>query len=526
MSLIQSSSINRTQTILIILLIAIAGLVIRLVFYPYNIPISADAIDYFSYSIALARGDIFPDGYLINKFGWSIFLSPFFAISNATEMIDFMNIQRIVSMIVSIATIIPLYYFIKNFFKKEVAIIAASLFIFSPKIIENSLLGISDPLFIFLICFSIMFVFIRDSKYYYLSYIFASFAFVVRQEGILILIPLILFFFIKKDFSVKTITKIGIGIISFSLIVLLSNFLLVSDMDNISIFDTLIHATEFSEQNIVIENKDGTNEIGTISGDKTEFLKNSILKYSMYSGWILLPNLVFFVILSIVIIKKKISVNRIIIFIFLAVLSLTSLFAFGKGIEDVRYLFVLIPIYVFFSGYGIDYLYRKFRKKVFLLIIFIIISSCFFVDSTIKDITDEKKFYEDAKILIQFADGVNAYEDGGKYIKAAELHNKWPNLLPYGENRKIVKCPDCTGASSTVGYTDLKQFIFDNHDNGLTHIIVYERNTGDLVDEIFNNESKFPYLEKIYDSESSPDSIRVKIFHINYDEFKKFTIMN
>ena len=56
----QSSSINRTQTILIILLIAIAGLLIRLVFYPYNIPISADAMDYFSYSIALARGDIFP----------------------------------------------------------------------------------------------------------------------------------------------------------------------------------------------------------------------------------------------------------------------------------------------------------------------------------------------------------------------------------------------------------------------------------------------------------------------------------
>ena len=119
--------------------------------------------------------------------------------------------------------------------------------------------------------------------------------------------------------------------------------------------------------------------------------------------------------------------NRIIIFIFLAVLSLTSLFAFGKGIGDLRYLFVLIPIYVFFSAYGIDYLYCRFRKKVFLLIIFIIISSCFFVDSTIKDITDEKKFYEDAKILIQFADGVNAYEDGGKYIKAAELQNKWPN---------------------------------------------------------------------------------------------------
>ena len=117
MSLMQSSSINRTQTILIILLVAIAGLLIRLVFYPYNIPVSADALNSFSYSIALARGDIFPDGYLINKFGWSVFLSSFFAISGATEMIDFMNIQRMLSVIVSVATIIPLYYFIKNFYR-------------------------------------------------------------------------------------------------------------------------------------------------------------------------------------------------------------------------------------------------------------------------------------------------------------------------------------------------------------------------------------------------------------------------
>jgi hypothetical protein len=363
-----------------------------------------------------------------------------------------------------------------------------------------------------------MFVFIRDSKYYYLSYISASFAFLVRPEGILILIPLILFFFIKKNFSVKMITKLAVGVISFSLIVLLSNFLLVGDMDNVSIFDTVIFATEFSEQSVVIENKDGTSEIGTITGDKMEFLKNSILKYSMYSGWILLPNLAFFVLLSIVIVRKKISVNKIIIIIFFVALSLTSLFAFGKGIEETRYLFVLIPIYALFSGYGIDYLYRKFRKKAFLLIIFIVISSCYFVDSTVKDVTEEEKFYEDAKILVQFADGINAYEDGGKYVKPAEIYHRWPDLLPYGENRKIASD---ISKFSTDGYTDLKQFIFDNHDKGLTHIVVYQRNTGDLVDKIFNNESKFPYLEKIYDSESVTDSIRVKIFHINYDEFKK-----
>ncbi len=93
---IKKKSINSKQEILIIFFVCVTGLIIRLYFFPNDIPIRADAIDYFSYTIALARGDIFPDGYLINKFGWPIFLSPFFAIFNNLDIIQLMNIQRIV----------------------------------------------------------------------------------------------------------------------------------------------------------------------------------------------------------------------------------------------------------------------------------------------------------------------------------------------------------------------------------------------------------------------------------------------
>ena len=199
---IKKKSINKKQEIIIIFLVSITGLLVRLYFFPSDIPVSNDAIDYFSYSIALAQGDIFPDGYVINKFGWPIFLSPFFAIFSNPEIIDLMNVQRIVSVFISVLTIIPLYYLIKYFFNKEIGIVAASLFIFNPKIIENSLLGISDPLFIFFITLTIMFVFVKDSKYYFISYIVAGFGFIVRQEGILILIPLIAYFIIRKNFKI------------------------------------------------------------------------------------------------------------------------------------------------------------------------------------------------------------------------------------------------------------------------------------------------------------------------------------
>ena len=208
---IKKVSISKKQEIILIILVIIAGLLIRLYFFPNDTPIATDAIDYFAYSVALSQGNIFPDGYVINKFGWPIFLAPFFAMFDNPGMIDLMNVQRIVSIFISVFTIIPLYYLIRYFFNKEIGIVAVSLFIFNPKIIENSLLGISDPLFVFFIVLSIMFIFVRNSKYHYISYIMASFAFIVRQEGIIILIPLISSFIIRKDFNFNKISQLFLG---------------------------------------------------------------------------------------------------------------------------------------------------------------------------------------------------------------------------------------------------------------------------------------------------------------------------
>ena len=69
-----------------------------------------------------------------------------------------MLIQRISSIILSVITTVPLYFLAQKFFKKEIAMVGACFFIFSPHMIENSLLGINDSLFIFLLtCFLAMF---------------------------------------------------------------------------------------------------------------------------------------------------------------------------------------------------------------------------------------------------------------------------------------------------------------------------------------------------------------------------------
>ena len=73
--------------------------------------------------------------------------------------------------------------------------------------------GLSDPLFIFFVTLTIMFIFIKKSKFFYISFIFAVLAGFTRYEGLLLIIPILISFFIRKNFEKQTIIKLIIGMI-------------------------------------------------------------------------------------------------------------------------------------------------------------------------------------------------------------------------------------------------------------------------------------------------------------------------
>ena len=189
---------SKKSEIICLTLIISLGLIIRLYYIPYQVPISLDGIEYFAYTVAIQKEGYFPTGYLPLNFGWSTFLAPVFWIVGSNEMLELMNIQRIMSSIISVSTAIPIYFICKTFFKKNISILGATLFLFEPRIIENSVLGITDPLFIFFITLTIMFVFIKESKFFYLSFIFAALAGFTRYEGLLLIIPILISFFVRR----------------------------------------------------------------------------------------------------------------------------------------------------------------------------------------------------------------------------------------------------------------------------------------------------------------------------------------
>jgi len=95
---------------------------------------------------------------------WPSLLSIFFNITNSENFLDYMVIQRNLSIIFSVFTAIPIYFLAKKFIKKEFALIAPLFFIFEPRIIENSLAGITEPFFIFMVVSSLALFFSEQKK--------------------------------------------------------------------------------------------------------------------------------------------------------------------------------------------------------------------------------------------------------------------------------------------------------------------------------------------------------------------------
>jgi len=511
----KSDFIESKKNIIIIFgLLFILGLTIRLYFTPFNLPISLDGIDYFAYAIAMSREGIFPSGYLLTNFGWPSFVSIFFTFAKDTDMITLMDLQRILSIIISTLTIIPIYLLTKIFFRKQIALLATILFLFDPRIIENSISGIADSLFILLAISTILFVFYKKSSLIYLSFIFVALSAFVRYEGIVLIIPLLVSYVIKNKQEKIPNIKLLIGISLFLIIIIPINFINYENTEQTSIFSQIVHRGDFISGTI-IENKPdiddeffATNENHTII-----FIENAVGGFVKYLGWILIPTSIIFCVLGIIFMPKKITKNKIIFGLFFIFLALSSIFAYGRGFQETRYLLVLLPIITLLSCYGLNYLLKSNLKNVVVVIIFAIISSSFiFIDYRNQDSKYELEMYEATIFLTNIAQGVNDYS-GNQYVKVANLQNNWPELLDKGINGKME-----LGTKKFVikGFNEPEEYIKLNKNKGLTHLLVNENDK--FFEDVYINEKNYSNLEKIYDSNNFNKNIKYKIFKINNEE--------
>lgn len=501
--------------------IGIIGLFLRIYYFPHNVPISLDGIDYFVYAAAIVQQGQFPDGILPTNNGWSTFLSVLFYFFHSTNMMDLMNLQRYATITISVLTVIPVYFLCRKFVSKPSALVGAALFCFEPRIIQNSLLGLTEPLYIFLGALAFVLFLGNKIKIMYISSVVVALLSLVRYEGLLLFISLSIMFFIRFRNNERFILKYFVVVGIFILVMLPMATIRIEHTGQDGLISHLFSGPQFVSKAVIsgepdlddpIVGEDGKSKLGY-------FMTTSLINLVKYLGWVTIPLFVCFLPFGIFkILKNKERKTIIFLCVVGIIMLIPAMYAYGRNIQETRYLYIIFPLLCVITGYSTNVLENIPRKNtVFALILFgIIFASMGFLEYKKTDYKDEEERFIITTQVINIAKGVNDYQ-GNKYVKVATIEKNWPSLPELDKRNRttyeLKKIP--SGEFNT-----LEEYIKSSKDLGLTHLVVESKNKSVFLDDVFYNDSKYPYLIKQYDSDDQGFKTQIRIYKINYDYFE------
>ena len=500
-------------------IIALAGFLIRFFYFPEGIPITLDGTLYFWYANDLSTSGTFPDNVNFPNNGWPTFLSVFFYFFNSDNFLDYMDLQRYITIIISVSTVIPVYVLCRKFCGNTLSLLGASLFVFQPRIIENSLLGITEPLFILLELMCLVLFLQNNFKFKYLSFAFLALACLVRYEGIVLIIPLSILFLLQYRTDKKNIPRYFIAISIFLLVLLPMLFVRMETIGYDGVFSHSVAAVEVYS-----------------SGTALIHINETALIMIKSIGLAVFPIFFVFLPLGIFAFFRNRNFDKFVILFFLCFMSLTVVYTSMREAQDPRYFLPLFPIFSLFSVYAVNEIVRKINKTKLITVVFIIavlLSSIVYLDYTKIDYEHERDAYHIGLEVSKRTSIINDYHPEVKYvhnkIDAAPHLGTFPVLSSEIEQKvKIIRTLDRTACAKDKAlesgcrqydYNSLNEFIDHNKNERLTHIVADGNEARpQFINDVFHNEEKFPYLIKIYDSSEHGYDYHLKIFTIDYEK--------
>ena len=521
------------KPIFFLFIIGIIGLIIRLYYFPFNLPIIYDSVDYFSYAVVTSQQGHLPVDWGLTNNGWPIFVSFFFSIFEPQKFLELTYLQRFLSITISVLTIIPVYFLCSRFVKKQFAVIGAALFVLEPRIIINSLLGITEPAYLLLGIISLFLFLSKRHTVVLISFFTLALCSTIRYEGFLLLFPFLIIFFIRFRKDKKIIQKIflaiGIFFITIAPMTLAyyestgeegiitpifgggTAYLLTHIIQGIPDYDDVIYGENIEEDRVLT------------------FVSLGIINTIKYLGWVLIPTFLLFIPIGVILLFQKRDYTTLTIILFGITMLIPAFYAYGRGIEETRYLYMLFPILCIISSLTIKKISEKFKKEnliVITIVIGIILSSVIFLDHKKIDREHEIESYLIAKDITSIAGGINHYGSGGKYIHIAQIANSWP-IIPVPSQEENYNQSWDIKKISPAEYSSLKDYIKNSNEKGLTHIVIREKNDVEFFNDIFYHEEKYPYLIKKYDSLDHGFNLQIIMYEIDYKIFQNFyNIMN
>ena len=494
------------------------GFAIRLYFLPFDLVLSNDATAYFWYAndisiLGKLPTEISPniDTQFPNN-GWPIFLSLFFSFVDSTDFLDYMNLQRLLSVLISVFTIIPIYYLGKKFFNESFSMIVVAFFCFEPRLIENSLLGLTEPIYLLLGITTITLFLNKNNKIILISFATAALFSLIRYEGLLIIIPMTIMYFVRFHHNKKQIMIYFLAIGIIILILLPMGNLRTESSGSDGLTSHIVAGGKYYSATVDVQGNDVILEFLTKA---TWFLAKYFLLISIPLFLICLPYGIFNLL-------KKRNEQKWTLILFGLIFLIPAFYAYSRGFQDTKYLYIFLPILSIISVYFLQFIEKRIRKpEIFFVgvVSLIIIVSCIFLNFTIIDFQDEKEKYEISLKINEITTNVNRDYQSLHYLKWSDydVKNNFPILstdVKLKDRTEIIQI----GHKSKHEFTNMKDYFEFAQKQGLTYLVLDNYNLGnDYLKEIFQNEDKYTFLNKIYDSKESGYEHHIKVFEINYE---------
>ncbi len=487
-----------------LLIIGIIGLGIRILFLHIEIPINSDNFLYFRYAVDQITGYDGTDTFAND--GWPFFLSLFFSITPSNNFMDYMALQRFLTIGISVLTIIPIYFLGKQFFSKPYAVLGSAIFIFEPRIAQNSLFGITEPLYIIALTISLVLIF--NKKYYlqYISFVTLSCSILVRSEGLFLLPIFFVIFFLRSGINKKSFFSFFIILVIIISILLPASVIRSEHIGNdgltgrISLGVTHINETANGNQNQVFS-----------------IVSNGIINMLKFLAWSQIPYLIFFVPLGFILfIKSRNKYEKYLILVGIFTL-IPTIYAYSFA-SDSRYIFPIYPIFCIMSVYSLRYFLEKTRKpKSVTVLIFslIVISSIFYLNW--KDIDENREFelYNLAREISNRALVVNEFFPESSYLNVIGLTKI--DKFPTSSNDYMNKNTKLYWYNETDSIVDM---IKSGREKGLDYLVIDDnQNRPQFFKEIITNEKNYSYLIKEFDSSEHGYKYKLKMYKIDYEKF-------
>ena len=539
--------INSKKIIILYLgLILTLGLILRFYYLPYDVPIVTDGFYSFVYATKTVFEGNLPIGYGTTNTGWANFLALFFGLSDTSDPFYLMQIQRSLSVILSSVTIIPAFFIFRKFVDIKWALFGCFLLTIEPKLLMQSLEGINYTLFFFLFVSAIALFLTKTKLSLFLSFGCIACITLVRYEGLLLLIPLSIMYFLKfKD--KKSIVKF-LGMIFIIIIILAPISVLRIQATESFCYDTdwygmrcgddgfthsILAGPRFLSHTLNAASGQEVTETAIYLLDENNekndsyailFMNKIILSFSAllkFTGLALIPYFVFFVSYNIILRIKnkklgKLDWDKKIIIFTVSIMFLPALYAYMMGIQEIRYVLVIIPLLCILSiswTSSISEKISKNRSVIIILIVLVLTSSIIFIEFEKRDSIHDKESFLVSQKIVKLTNMINSFHQDG-YIKTSVLISDWPILPEADQKGKLVhvfqKIP-------TNDYHDLAEFVIDSKKSDLKYLVIDKDNK--LFDDLRKNPAGYPYLNKIFDSNDFDFENHFMIYEINYKLF-------